>query len=150
MCILFRLMQNIIYSSLSRRILATIIDSIILTIPHAIVFGFSNIGSIYDVDGVKVHTFSYYLVGIMINVLYIGLFEASKFQGTIGKLVMNIKIVGVNNQTISFPRSIFRYLVLCLLSFVGVFIVNFFTILFTKEKVAVQDMLFETRVLVKG
>ncbi|WP_236870409.1 RDD family protein, partial [Candidatus Bandiella numerosa] len=105
---------------------------------------------IYDVDGVKVHTFSYYLVGIMINVLYMGLFEASKFQGTIGKLVMNIKIVGVNEQTISFPRSIFRYLVLCLLSFVGVFIVNFFTILFTKEKVAVQDMLFETRVLVRG
>lgn len=62
---------------------------------------------------------------------------------------MNIKIVNVDNQTISFARSISRYFVLCLLSFVGVFIVNFFTILFTREKIAVQDMLFETRVLLK-
>jgi uncharacterized RDD family membrane protein YckC len=142
-------MQNQIYSGLSRRILATIIDSMVLIIPHLIVLGFSNIGNVYDVDGVKVHTFSYYLVSIMINSLYIGLFESSKFQGTIGKLAMNIKIVNVDNQTISFARSISRYFVLCLLSFVGVFIVNFFTILFTREKIAVQDMLFETRVLLK-
>ena len=142
-------MQNQIYSGLSRRILATIIDSMVLVIPHLVVLGFSNIGNVYDVDGVKVHTFSYYLVSIMINALYIGLFESSKFQGTICKLAMNIKIVNVDNQTISFARSISRYFVLCLLSFVGVFIVNFFTILFTREKIAVQDMLFETRVLLK-
>lgn len=142
-------MQNQIYSGLSRRILATIIDSMILVLPHAIVFGFSSIGNVYDADGVKVHTFSYYLVSIMINALYIGLFESSKFQGTIGKLAMNIKIVNIDNQTIPFARSILRYFILCLLSFVGVFIVNFFTILFTREKVAVQDMLFETRVLMR-
>lgn len=142
-------MQNQIYSGLSRRILATIIDSMILVLPHAIVFGFSSIGNVYDADGVKVHTFSYYLVSIMINALYIGLFESSKFQGTIGKLAMNIKIVNIDNQTISFARSILRYFILCLLSFVGVFIVNFFTILFTREKIAVQDMLFETRVLMR-
>jgi uncharacterized RDD family membrane protein YckC len=152
-------MQNQIYSGLLRRILATIIDSIILIIPHAIVFGVSNIDNISsissisnggDIDDVKVHTFSYYLVSILINALYIGLFESSKFQGTIGKMALSIKIVNVDNQTISFSRSVFRYFILCLLSFVGVFIVNFFTILFTKEKVAVQDMLFETRVLVKN
>ena len=142
-------MQNQIYSGLSRRILATIIDSMILVLPHAIVFGFSSIGNVYDADGVKAHTFIYYLVSIMINALYIVLFESSKFQGTIGKLAMNIKIVNIDNQTISFARSILRYFILCLLIFVGVFIVNFFTILFTREKVAVQDMLFETRVLLR-
>ncbi len=140
-------MQNQAYSGLLRRILAAIIDSMILIIPHAIVLGFSSIGNVYDADGVKVHTFSYYLVSVLINALYVGFFESSKFQGTIGKIALDIKIVNIDNQTISLSRSVFRYFILCLLSFVGIFIVNFFTILLTKEKVAVQDMLFGTRVL---
>ena len=143
-------MQNQSYSGLLRRILAAIIDSMILIIPHAIVLGFSSIGNVYDADGVKVHTFSYYLVSVLINALYVGFFESSKFQGTIGKMALNIKIVNIDNQTISLSRSVFRYFILCLLSFVGIFIVNFFTILLTKEKVAVQDMLFGTRVLIKN
>ena len=143
-------MQNQSYSGLLRRILAAIIDSMILIIPHAIVLGFSSIGNVYDADGVKVHTFSYYLVSVLINALYVGFFESSKFQGTIGKMALNIKIVNIDNQTISLSRPVFRYFILCLLSFVGIFIVNFFTILLTKEKVAVQDMLFGTRVLIKN
>ncbi len=62
---------------------------------------------------------------------------------------MDIKIVDVNGQTISFSKSILRYLGFCLLSIIGGMFINFFTILFTKEKVAVQDMLFETRVLMR-
>ncbi|RST70060.1 RDD family protein [Candidatus Aquarickettsia rohweri] len=133
-------MNNKIYSGLARRIIATMIDGIVLIIPHLLFFSFEASGG---------YSFGSSLIHIVINVVYIAYFESSKYQGTIGKILMDIKIVDVNGQTISFSKSILRYLGFCLLSIIGGMFINFFTILFTKEKVAVQDMLFETRVLMR-
>ncbi len=121
-------MNNKIYSGLARRIIATMIDGIVLIIPHLLFFSFEASGG---------YSFGSSLIHIVINVVYIAYFESSKYQGTIGKILMDIKIVDV------------RYLGFCLLSIIGGMFINFFTILFTKEKVAVQDMLFETRVLMR-
>ena len=40
--------------------------------------------------------------------LYFPLYESSKFQGTIGKIVMRVKITTFRGETISFLRSCFR------------------------------------------
>ena len=133
-------MQNKVYSGLARRIIATVIDSLILTIPHLLFFSFEISGG---------YKFGSSLIHIIINVVYIAYFESSKYQGTIGKILMDIKIVDVNDQTISFSKSAFRYIAFCLLSAIGGIFINFFTILLTKERVAIQDMLFETRVLMR-
>lgn len=133
-------MNNKIYSGLARRMIAAIIDGLILNIPHLLFFSFEFR------DGYKLGS---YLLYIVICIAYIAYFESSKYQGTIGKILMNIKIVDIDDETISFSKSAFRYIVYSLGSIIGGFLINFFTILYTKEKVAVQDMLFETRVLMR-
>jgi uncharacterized RDD family membrane protein YckC len=61
-------------------------------------------------------------------------FESSKYKGTVGKILMDIKIVDVDDKTISFSKSAFRYIVFCLLSAIGGIFINFFTILIYKRK----------------
>ena len=133
-------MNNKIYSGLARRIIATMIDGIVLIIPHLLFFSFEVSGG---------YSFGSSLIHIVINVIYMAYFESSKYQGTVGKILMGIKIVDIDYKTLSFSKSAFRYIVFCLLSAIGGIFINFFTILFTKEKVAVQDMIFETKVLMR-
>ena len=61
-------------------------------------------------------------------------FESSKYQGTVGKILMGIKIVDIDYKTLSFSKSAFRYIVFCLLSAIGGIFINFFLLYFLQKK----------------
>lgn len=49
------------------------------------------------------------LVATAANWLYYALMESSKFQGTVGKILLNIKVTDVDFQRVSFARATGRY-----------------------------------------
>jgi uncharacterized RDD family membrane protein YckC len=79
------------------------------------------------------------LVSIMISWLYFALMESSKSQGTVGKLVLKIKVTDYSYQRISFARASGRYF--------GKFVSNFILLIgyimagFTEKKQALHDMM---------
>jgi uncharacterized RDD family membrane protein YckC len=116
------------YSSLGRRIIAFLIDVLIVAIPT----GIANF--IIPVLG-----------GLIVWFLFIPLLEASELQATIGKNLMGIQVTDLQGGRISLRSSVIRNL-LKLISAAIVFI-GFFFALFTRKKQTLHDLLAETVVI---
>jgi uncharacterized RDD family membrane protein YckC len=151
------MIENARYAGLFRRIAASIVDSIVIAILLILIL--TGIILIFEVQlethfSQSIHDFMYdftsILTGITIllgNFIYYAIFESSKYQGTIGKIIMRIKIVTNQGEKISFATSFFRLLLFYLFAISPFYIINFFTIIFTKEKKALHDMIFNTRII---
>lgn len=81
--------------------------------------------------------------------IYVPMLESSKYQGTMGQMIMRVKIVDREGNKISFTRSICRLIVFVWTNALGISIINFFTILFTKEKKGLHDMICRTRIVLR-
>ena len=89
------------YAGFYLRFMARIIDLIVVTIASAF------IGSI-TARGDDATTISINLVGLG-EWLYYALMESSKFQGTVGKLVLGLIVTDDQYRPISFGRAVGRY-----------------------------------------
>lgn len=79
------------------------------------------------------------------NWLYFSLMESSKFQATVGKIALNIKVVDYEGKKISFKLATIRYfskLLSALILFIGFFMAGF-----TKRKQALHDLIAKTTVI---
>ncbi|WP_088008978.1 RDD family protein [Indiicoccus explosivorum] len=115
------------YAGFWIRVLAAIIDSIILYAPFYIL----DAVLFYQITGMRegeyraaqlnagvfpeditvpdeVVIYSYIGTAV-IGILYFGLLTASRWQGTFGKLAVGIKVVGKDGGRIGFFRSVLRY-----------------------------------------
>ena len=81
--------------------------------------------------------------------IYVPMLESSKYQGTIGKMIMRIKIVDLEGNRISPCRSFCRLIVYLVFCALHLYIISFFTILFTKEKKGLHDMACKTRIILR-
>ena len=108
------------YAGFWKRAVAFLIDAFILTIPNAIIqlvgarLMFSNLEEITDPT-------KQILVPLCIGVIMIGTicgilqwgycawFESSKYQATVGKMALGIKVVDKNGERISFGRATGRF-----------------------------------------
>jgi uncharacterized RDD family membrane protein YckC len=86
---------------------------------------------------------------IILFFIYVPMLESSKYQGTMGQMIMRVKIVDREGNKISFTRSICRLIVFVWTNALGISIINFFTILFTKEKKGLHDMICRTRIVLR-
>lgn len=50
-----------------------------------------------------------FLATLVVGILYYGIMTASKWQGTFGKILCGIKVIGKDGERISFLRSVLRY-----------------------------------------
>jgi len=126
------------YAGFFKRFAAFIIDLFILFLANV---GF---GKYVSVSGNSADTLSYSsgysisLTGILLVWLYFSVMESSKKQGTIGKILLGIKVVDLEGDKISFVRAVLRHLSKSL-SIITIGI-GFIMIGFTKEKQGLHDI----------
>ncbi len=152
------------YANFWLRFAAMLIDSILMTfVSYAIMgllaagFFVSNTSILTDTsdepfsDEVAVAFIAGYLglMGIMLlgQWLYYALMESSKYQGTLGKMAVNIKVTDYDGNRISFLRATGRYfskIISGLILYIGYIMAGF-----TERKQALHDMMASTLVVNK-
>lgn len=143
------------YAGFWRRFAAYIIDSLIIGIPTNIIqyaiLGVSPTSSSTQVTNLLNTNLSEYLgvyfITIVITLLYFALMESSKYQATLGKMVLGIKVTDLNGDKISLGRAIGRYLGKIISGFI--FCIGFMMAGFTEKKQALHDMIASTLVVMK-
>lgn len=150
------------YAGFWRRVVAFIIDSIVISIPTTAIlvpvmfFKMKNLMMLAsqeanpaDAIGAMMDFYGFVLlaniVGVLIFWLYYALMESSKKQATLGKMAMGIKVVGANGERITFARATGRtfakYISYAILYF-GTYMAGF-----TKKRQALHDLIATTYVV---
>jgi uncharacterized RDD family membrane protein YckC len=89
--------------------------------------------------------FFYKAVKFTIFLLYFSAMESSQYQGTLGKIVMGIKVVDHNNQRLDFSRALLRNLSKVLSAFLlGI---GYIMIIFDSRKQGLHDKIADTYVV---
>lgn len=125
------------FASFSDRMIAATIDIIICYIAVEIL----NTSLFADFhDGVFIT-----LVNLLYNTIYFASFESSKWQATPGKKFINLKVVQLNGEPISFMRGIGRYWGKTIST--SIFFLGIISILRDEQKQAWHDMFAGTLVI---
>lgn len=156
-------MQNT-YASFWRRLVAFIIDSIVISFPTMLLSGvvaalfmpkfLSAMGTEPSPEAISALFSAYsFLMGInlvsaLFFWLYYALMESSAKQATLGKMAMGIKVVDENGQRLSFARATgrtFSKIISYTILYFG-----FFMAAFTKKRQALHDLIATTYVVNAG
>lgn len=83
----------------------------------------------------------------IVAIAYFAGLHASKWQATVGKRLLGLKVTDLQGARISFWRALGRYLALSFLS--GIFCVGFIIAAFTEKKQSLHDLIASTIVIKK-
>jgi uncharacterized RDD family membrane protein YckC len=125
-------MGNGNYASFVTRLIAVVIDAVILGI----------------VTGIMNAIFAQWLstiLGIVIGFAYYTYSESSANQATIGKMIMKIKVVGEDGGRVSFATAAIRYLGR-IVSFV-ILLIGYLMVLWDPKRQALHDKIAHTYVV---
>ena len=130
------------YAGFFRRFIAFLIDSIITRIGLTILFFHSADFEMYDIHNLfSRHT----IVVELILMAYFVFCESSVWQATLGKKLLNIKVVDESFSRISPGTALIRYLFKYLSTFV--FLLGYIWIIFDSKKQGWHDKLAKTFVI---
>jgi uncharacterized RDD family membrane protein YckC len=135
------------YASFGIRLVASIIDNLIVIVPAFIIGGLIGFWGVLTGDPESMYVLKAQFVGFILNILYEALFLSSSWQATPGKRLMGLKVVDVNFQPISFWKAAGRSLgkiVSTVILYIG-----FIMAAFTKNKQALHDIMSGTYVVRK-
>lgn len=131
--------ESVSYAGFWARVLAIIIDAIILAI----------IGlAISFIDSATGFTLSKGVVNsliVLISLIYFTVFESSKIQATFGKMALGIKVTDLVGNRISWLRALGRYFAKILSAVI--FGIGYLMVAFTSKKQALHDMIAGTLVI---
>jgi len=138
------------YAGFFTRVKAYLIDAVILT-----AFGYT-IGIIYnlatggfDFSSLRIDVITgaplISIINFIVGFAYFAYYESSAKQATIGKQVMDIKVVDMDGQRLSFGKALLR-VVLKIVSMIPLGI-GFLLPFFTKQKQALHDLIGKTLVV---
>lgn len=82
------------------------------------------------------------IVNFILGAIYFAALHASKWQATVGKKLLNLKVTDTNGNRISFWRGFGRYSAKAFLS--SIFLIGFFIAAFTDKKQALHDLIAKT------
>lgn len=150
-----------IYAGFWRRVVAYLIDSVIIGIPIGFLFGIisgiagatgstAGTGQIGTTGAIALGggAIVIELLGLVGAWLYFALLESSSYQATIGKMAMSIVVTDLGGGRLTFGRATGRYFgkflsaVICYIGFIMAG--------FTERKQALHDMIAGTLVTRKG
>jgi uncharacterized RDD family membrane protein YckC len=145
------------YAGFWKRFGAYIIDWLVMVPVNLVVqlpFGISPFSSGLQPDATIDDLISYFTrVGIasavtaVLSWLYYALMESSKYQATLGKIVLGIVVTDTNGQRISFGRATGRYFAKIISGII--LLIGFIMIAFTEKKQGLHDIIAGTSVVVK-
>jgi len=139
------------YSQVRFRLLASIIDGIILSVVSGIigviigiVFGVSGGSDNGVIAGQAISS----LFSFVIGWLYFAYQESSEEQATIGKKIFNIKVTDIDGNRISFARASGRHFAKIISS--AVLMIGYIMAIFTEKKQGLHDIIASTLVMRKS
>jgi uncharacterized RDD family membrane protein YckC len=125
------------YAGFLQRAIAAIIDSLIIGNVGRLVGGM-----IFSPEDIKLAGLS-----AILGWLYYALMESSKYQGTIGKMFLKIKVTDLDGNKINFLKASIRHLSKFLS---GIILgIGFLMVLWTDRKQGLHDIIAKTLVIKK-
>ncbi len=151
------------YADFGKRLVAYLIDALILSVPIGILYGiviFAFVGSVsagtdsetgqLGAAGAGAAIGSVVLLYVLVPVIMIGYFsyfESSEKQASVGKQVMGLKVVGMNGERISLMNAVGRNASRLLSG--AICAIGYIMAAFTEKKQALHDMIASTLVVNK-
>jgi uncharacterized RDD family membrane protein YckC len=159
-------LTNTAYAGFGQRLVALIIDGFVIGIVQSIIIGpilaaigigiasevgnpeeiteaeaFGMMGTIFAAMGTII------IAVYVIQILYFSFMESSKYQGSLGKMAMSIKVVDLNGQRISFGKAFLRSIGKILSG--AIFCIGYLMAAFTDKKQGLHDIMASTLVVKK-
>lgn len=157
--------MNTNYAGFWLRFVAVIIDGIIVGVAQGFIivpilgaFGLNFASNLQDGDMSEAEAVGMVaslmatmgttiLISGIIAILYYVLMETSKFQGTIGKIALGLKVTDMNGEKLDMPKSLIRNL--CKIISGLILYIGYMMAGFTEKKQALHDMIASTLVVKK-
>jgi len=154
------------YAGFWIRFAAYLLDSIIVGIPLTIIMGavfflmFSTSGlfavlsdptamegdiSVQQITTILVAYALFFLLTFIVTVAYYAGMHASKWQATVGKKLLRIKVTDLNGSRISFWRALGRLLSMSFIS--SILCIGYIIAAFTEKKQSLHDLMVGTVVI---
>jgi uncharacterized RDD family membrane protein YckC len=134
--------SNNSYAGFTRRLLAFFIDRICIWLFCYVILGYARGFDLYDYK--NLFSFHTILIEILIMIYFV-VFETSSWQGTVGKHLLNMRVVTERYHTLSSEQAVWRYVWKYLSAFV--FMLGFVWIIFDPRKQGWHDKLAHTYVI---
>ena len=139
--------NNIVYSNFLKRLIAFVFDYIItvflVTIISLVIWQITKISFLifFNIDPIGALIIICMQNSIYIIILYFSLFESSKWQATVGKKMVGIKVTDVEGRKINLLKAFIRtgLKLLTVWGFMG-----FVFMFFTQKKQTLHDILSKT------
>ena len=145
------------YAGFWKRAFAFMIDALVLLIPNFVIqflitkFAFHNLETTADPIQQMTAVFGgFFLTGVAVTILqwiYCAWLESSKYQATLGKMALGIKVVNEKGERISFGRATGRFFAKIISYFTFYF--GCFMAGFTTYRQALHDIIASTFVVSK-
>jgi len=141
------------FASGTKRLLAFIVDWFLLHAIFSIVF-FRWWGSPFDWDMENMNLGPIHLglqfwgvnvIEAALTVLYYSYMESSKYQATLGKMALGIKVTNIQGAAINFPKALLRNLSKYLSMFI--LYIGYIMIIFDDRKQGLHDKIADTLVV---
>ena len=134
------------------RVLAYILDAIILQIATSIIGGIFGVGLALPLTGLGAGenaAFGMMMFGmigasLVINWLYFAIMESSKLQATVGKLAVGVVVTDLRGERLTFARATGRYFAKILSSLI--LCIGYIMVAFTECKQGLHDIVASTLV----
>ncbi|WP_239673687.1 RDD family protein [Mangrovibacillus cuniculi] len=161
--------EEYVYAGFWKRFLAYIIDSIFISVPSyilstiilTVLLGAESqvlmsgseeeiaqfMESSAGIEAILTSLGLIIVLNILMSILYYAVMEASKWQATLGKKLVGLKVTTLSGQRIGFGRSFGRLLVKSLLS--PILMIGYIMAAFTEKKQALHDLVASTLVVQK-
>lgn len=144
-------MNKMKYAGFWKRVVAYIIDALVLSVVfYATLSIFGSPIIYYDLSIHQSITYYHplwYLGSVFLAWFYNAFMESSKWQGSLGKLCLNLQVVDLEGNRISFLRATGRHFSKVLSSII--LMVGFMMAGWTKKKQALHDKIVDTLVVQK-
>lgn len=127
------------YAGFWSRVGASIVDSILLTTIYNLLSWF-----VWP-DSWKANQIFLFATMTLFTWLYFSILESSAKQGSLGKVVLGLKVVDYKNQRISFARATGRYFSKFISA--AILMIGFIMVAFTAKKQGLHDMIAGTLVI---
>lgn len=141
------------YASFGQRLVALIIDAIIVGVVQSVVGGIFGFGMMSRLDpesledGIPATFYIFYLFVLAINVAYYGILESSEKQATFGKQAMGIIVTNTRGERLSLLNAIGRYF--AKIPSAMILLIGYLMQPFTEKKQALHDIIAGTLVYKK-
>jgi len=149
-------MSEIQYAGFWRRVVATILDQIILAVARAIIYGVIvlivyaalHVADIkeFNTPTIIVLGCSLFFIDIWLVWIYFALMESSSLMATLGKLAMGMRVLSSERNQLTFERATVRYFAKILSR--ATLLVGYILSAFSSKKQALHDFVAKTIVVV--